>query len=257
MNDDELLRYSRHILLSEIGIEGQEKLLRSRVVIVGAGGLGCSAAAFLASSGVGHVCLIDDDVVDLTNLQRQIAHTTSRVGQSKVSSLADFIQSINSNVCTHQYPQKCTSELLGKLLSTDGGVQVVLDCTDNFETRHMINAVCAAHKTPLVSGSALKMDGQLTCFDTRLDDSPCYACLFPPEDAPVEDSCATMGVFAPLVGIIGAAQAAQALNFIMQTGQPLIGRLSLFNATQFKWSEIIYKKNPNCSVCGECAGLSK
>ena len=132
-------------------------------------------------------------------------------------------------------------------------MHVVLDCTDNFKTRHLINAVCTAHKTPLVSGSALKMDGQLTSFDARLEHSPCYACLFPPEDVPLEVSCATMGVFAPLVGIIGSAQGAEALKILMSLGQPMIGRLSLFNATQFKWSEINYKKNPNCSVCAQRA----
>ncbi len=251
MKDDELLRYSRHILLNEIGIEGQEQLLNSRALVIGAGGLGCTAAMFLASSGVGHISLVDDDLVDLTNLQRQIAHTTQRVGHAKVSSLKESLLLINPNVSVEVYPEKCTPDLLQNLLNARISMNVVLDCTDNFKTRHEINAACTQNKIPLVSGSALRMDGQLTSFDTRLAHSPCYACLFPAEEAPVEESCSTMGVFAPLVGVIGSAQATEALKLLMHMGEPMVGRLALFNSTQFKWTEIGYKKNSTCVVCSQ------
>ena len=198
MNDDELLRYSRHILLNELGIEGQERLLISHAAIIGAGGLGCAAALYLASSGVGRLTLIDDDSVDLTNLQRQIAHTTDRVGHSKVSSLASAIKAINPAVKINCIESRANAELLNSVLNqlqTDNQVDVVLDCSDNFKTRHLVNLACVRHATPLISGSALKMDGQLSTFQTKLSESPCYACLFPPDEVPEEVSCSTMGVF--------------------------------------------------------------
>jgi molybdopterin/thiamine biosynthesis adenylyltransferase len=248
LNDDELLRYSRHILLEDLGIEGQEALIKGRALVIGAGGLGCTAALFLASSGVGQITLVDHDTVDLTNLQRQIAHTTSSITEPKVSSLANSLRAINPLVQVNPLHERCTPELLLELLSSNG-VDVVLDCTDNFKTRHVINAACTRFATPLVSGSALKMDGQLTSFDKRLAHSPCYACLFPPNEAPAEDNCATMGVIAPLVGMIGSAQALEAIKILTQIGQPMIGRLAMFSALQFKWSQIGYSKNPSCCVC--------
>ena len=272
LNDDELLRYSRHILLHELGIEGQAKLLLSHAVIIGAGGLGCAAALYLASSGVGRITLIDDDTVDLTNLQRQIAHTTDRINQSKVSSLASAILAINPNVVVDAIEARATRELLERLLhvhaqssqpsdpqnttaafkqNSSYTVDVVLDCSDNFNTRHAVNAACALSQTPLISGSALKMDGQLSTFDTGRADSPCYACLFPPHEEPQESSCSTMGVFAPLVGIIGTAQANEALKILTNMGESLIGRLVMFNAARFKWTEIGFKRNPLCPVCSK------
>ena len=256
MNDDELLRYSRHILLSELGIEGQTKLLNSHALIIGAGGLGCAAALYLASSGIGCLTLVDDDRVDLTNLQRQIAHTTARINQTKVSSLANAISQINPQVGLNLIAERATPELLSALLSPGQSVQavdIVLDCSDNFRTRHAVNAACAAHHIALVSGSALRMDGQLSTFHTGKGDSPCYACLFPPDEEPEEVSCSTMGVFAPLVGIIGAAQASEALKMLCGVGQPLIGKLVMFNASHFKWSEIGFKRNLQCSVCAQHA----
>ena len=250
MTDEELLRYSRHILLSELNFEGQAKLLTSHALIIGAGGLGCAAALYLASSGVGRLTLIDDDSVDLTNLQRQIAHTTARVGELKVNSLECAIKAINPNVRVNAVTSRATRELLDSILTNEQDkVQVVLDCSDNFRTRHAVNACCAKTKIPLISGSALKMDGQLSTFDTSRALSPCYACLFPPNEEPEEVSCSTMGVFAPLVGIIGTAQANEALKILTDIGEPLTGRLVLFNATRFKWTEIGFKRNLNCPVC--------
>lgn len=276
MNDDELLRYSRHILLNEIGIEGQEKLLLSHALIIGCGGLGCAAALYLASSGVSRITLVDDDTVDITNLQRQIAHTIERVHQPKVNSLAQAIHAINPSTHVSALPTRASPALLNNLLGpeqsagndsaeyntardafTKGGerVNVVLDCSDNFATRHAINAACNLARVPLVSGSALGMDAQLSVFDARVASSACYACIFPIEEPPEEQSCATMGVFAPLVGIIGAAQAAEALKLLMQIGEPLVGKLMMFNATQFRWSEIRVQRSPRCTVCSQPALL--
>ncbi len=266
MTDDELLRYSRHILLNELGIEGQEQLLDSQALIIGAGGLGCAAALYMASAGVGGLTLIDDDCVDLTNLQRQIAHTTARINHTKVSSLAAAIFDINPLVRVETIASRATPELLDTLLgrqpcTADSNnstalpskpkFQVVLDCSDNFKTRHAVNAACAKTHTPLISGSALKMDGQLSSFNTSLSHSPCYACLFPPDEEPEEMSCSTMGVFSPLVGIIGSAQANEALKMLMNLGEPLVGRLLMFNATRFKWTEIGFKRNLQCPVCSD------
>ena len=249
MNDDELLRYSRHILLNELGIEGQERLIASHALVIGAGGLGCAAALYMASAGVGCLTLVDDDKVDLTNLQRQIAHTTARINHSKVSSLASAILDINPLVQVHAIEKRATQSLLTQLLQVSNTISVVLDCSDNFKTRQAVNAACALTQTPLISGSALKMDGQLSTFHTGLHNSPCYACLFPPDEEPEETSCSTMGVFAPLVGIIGSAQANEGLKMLMQMGDPLVGRLLMFNATRFKWTEIGFKRNMQCPVC--------
>lgn len=248
MNDQQLLRYSRHILLDEIGIEGQERILAAHVLIIGAGGLGSPAALFLGSAGVGQLTLIDDDEVDLTNLQRQIAHTTARVGQPKVQSAAAAVQAINPGVRVHCEQARADSGLLNVLVPQ---ATVVLDCSDNYATRHAINAACVRHCKPLVAGAALRFDGQVTVVDPRQQDAPCYACIFPPTADFEEVQCATMGVFAPLVGVIGAMQAAEALKLITGTGPSLAGRLLMLDARRMEWSSLRARRDAHCSVCAD------
>ena len=247
MNDEQLLRYSRHLLLDEIDVAGQEKLLHSHVLVIGAGGLGSAAAPYLAAAGVGHITLVDHDEVDLTNLQRQITHTESSVGKSKVASGKEFLQRLNSSIQIETIQAKATTSLLDELLPS---VDVVLDCTDNFSTRHLINAACVQHQTPLISGSALKFDGQVSVFDSRNSSSPCYACIFSPDEEFEEVSCSSMGIFSPLVGIIGAMQAAQALQVLIGFGEPLMGRMLLWNGRTTQIDEIRISRNSDCSVCG-------
>jgi molybdopterin/thiamine biosynthesis adenylyltransferase len=247
MNDEQLLRYSRHLLLEEIDVDGQEKLLRSHALVIGAGGLGSAAAPYLAAAGVGHITLMDHDEVDLTNLQRQIMHTESSIGKSKVTSGKEFLQRLNSSIQIETIQAKVTSSLLGDLLHS---VNIVLDCTDNFLTRHLINAACVQHQIPLISGSALKFDGQVSVFDPRLSSSPCYACIFSPDERFEEVSCSSMGIFSPLVGIIGAMQAAQALQVLVGFGESLIGRMLLWNGRTTQVDELRISRNPDCSVCG-------
>jgi molybdopterin/thiamine biosynthesis adenylyltransferase len=247
MNDEQLLRYSRHLLLEELDVAGQEKLLQSHALVIGAGGLGSAAAPYLAAAGVGHITLIDDDIVELTNLQRQIMHAEDSVGKSKVASGKQFLQSLNSSIQIETIEAKATAALLDELLPS---VNVVLDCTDNFLTRHRINERCVAHKIPLVAGSALRFDGQISVFDPRNSASPCYACIFSPEESFEEVSCATMGIFSPLVGIIGTMQAAQALQMLIGFGEPLVGRMLLWNGRNTQIDEIRIARNPDCSVCG-------
>jgi len=247
MNDQELLRFSRHILLDEIGIEGQEKILASHVVIVGAGGLGSAASPYLTAAGVGTLSLIDHDTVDLTNLQRQITHRTSSVGKAKVLSAKEMLQELNPATRIITYEQKADEALLDQILPS---ASVVLDCSDNFQTRHMVNRACVKHRIPLVSGAAIRFDGQLTVIDPRNPKAPCYACLFPPEQEFAEIQCSTMGVFSPLVGIIGTMQAAQALQLIVGTGETLVGRLLLWDARRTQIDEVRLEKRANCPVCG-------
>jgi len=247
MNDEQLLRYSRHLLLEEIDVDGQEKLLRSHALVIGAGGLGSAAAPYLAAAGVGHITLMDHDEVDLTNLQRQIMHTESSIGKSKVTSGKEFLQRLNSSIQIETIQAKVTSSLLDDLLPS---VNIVLDCTDNFLTRHLINAACVQHQIPLISGSALKFDGQVSVFDPRLSSSPCYACIFSPDERFEEVSCSSMGIFSPLVGIIGAMQAAQALQVLIGFGESLIGRMLLWNGRTTQVDEIRISRNPDCKVCG-------
>lgn len=246
MNDEQLLRYSRHLLLEDIDVEGQEKLLQAHAVIVGAGGLGSAAAPYLAAAGVGKITLVDHDVVELTNLQRQIMHCESMVGKSKVHSGKQFLGQLNSSIQVDIVQEKVTNNLLAKLLPT---VDVVLDCTDNFKTRQLINAACVHHQTPLVSGSALRFDGQVAIFDPRIPSSPCYACIFSPEEEFEEVSCSSMGIFSPLVGIIGAIQAAQALQVMIGFGESLLGRMLLWNARTTQIDQIKIARNPDCPVC--------
>lgn len=246
MRDDQLLRYSRHILLDEWGVEGQERVSQSHALIVGAGGLGSPAALYLASAGVGHISLIDHDHVDVTNLQRQIAHSQARVGQLKVASLQAAMQAINPQVQVSCYSQKADAALLALCMPS---ADVVLDCTDNFETRQLINQSCVQFAKPLVSGSALRFDGQVAVYDTRQADAPCYACVFPATKSFEEARCATMGVLAPLVGVIGSMQATEALKLLSGMGSSLQGKLMMFNAQQMEWQTMSTARNLNCSVC--------
>ena len=248
MNDDQLLRYSRHILLDDVGIEGQQRLVDSHVLIVGAGGLGSPVALYLAASGVGHITMADHDVVDLTNLQRQIAHTTARVGHPKVESASQAMLALNPEVRVTALAHKLDAVQLNALVPT---VQVVVDCCDNFETRQAVNAACVKHKVPLVSGAAIRMDGQLAVYDTRDDKSPCYACIFPPDQAPEEVLCSTMGVLAPLVGVIGTMQAMETVKLITGMGSRLTGRLQMLDGRGMEWHEVRLQRNASCPVCGD------
>jgi molybdopterin/thiamine biosynthesis adenylyltransferase len=248
MDDHQLLRYSRHILLDEIGIEGQRRILAAHALIVGAGGLGSPAALYLASAGVGRITLVDNDTVDLTNLQRQILHTTSRVGHSKAASGKATLVEINPEIEIVALTERLADQRLDELVKS---ADVVLDCTDNFATRHAINRACATHRIPLVSGAAIRFDGQVSVFDTRNADAPCYACLFAPDQQFEEVQCSTMGVFAPLVGIIGSTQAAEALKLIAGCGDSLAGRLLLLDALAMEWTSIRIARNPECPVCGD------
>lgn len=246
MENDQLLRYSRHILLPEVGVEGQEKFGSSHALIVGAGGLGSPAAMFLACSGVGKITICDNDVVDLTNLQRQVIHRTESIGDLKVQSAKKTILDINPYVNIDAIAARVTQNELDELVSRSS---VVLDCSDNFETRHAVNKACVNNRTPLVSGASIKFDGQLSVFDARHDDSPCYQCLFPEENEFEETRCAVMGVFAPLVGIIGTAQASEALKLLGEIGAKSYGKLVLFDALTFEWRTIRLTKDPSCAVC--------
>ena len=247
MNDDQLLRYSRHILLEEIGIEGQQRILDGHVLLIGAGGLGSPAALYLGSAGVGHITVVDHDTVDLTNLQRQIAHTLERVGQSKVDSLVQAVAAINPEVRVTPVVARADAALLDTLVAQ---ADVVLDCCDNFTTRHAVNAACVKHRKPLVSGAAIRFDGQISVYDPRSPHSPCYACVFPSDDSFEETRCAIMGVFAPLVGIIGSMQAAEALKLLSRTGASLAGRLLMLDGRSMEWHEVRLPRNPACAVCG-------
>ncbi|MBP8308959.1 MAG: molybdopterin-synthase adenylyltransferase MoeB [Burkholderiaceae bacterium] len=246
MNDEQLLRYSRHILLDEIGIEAQERLLGATALVVGAGGLGSPAALYLASAGIGRILLADGDTVDLTNLQRQIMHRQASVGQPKAMSGREALLALNPGIEVVPITERLSAETLDAWVAQ---CTVVLDCCDNFETRHAVNAACVRHRVPLVSGAAIRFDGQLSVFDTRRADSPCYACLFPPDNAPEEVACATMGVFAPLTGIVGTMQAAEALKVAGGFGEPMIGRLMMLDARDLHISEVRLRRDPDCPVC--------
>lgn len=248
MQDAELLRYSRHILLDGIGIEGQARIAQAKILIVGAGGLGSPAAMYLASSGIGHITLVDEDTVDLSNLQRQIVHRSNSVGCKKVESAAQTLSDINPLTGIAIYAQRANAAFLDFHIPR---VDVVLDCSDNFDTRQAVNTACVRFRKPLISGAAVQMDGQVSVYDSRLLTEPCYACIFPREDSPPEERCSTMGVFAPLVGIIGSVQAAEALKLIVGMGVSLAGRLLLLDARNMDWTELKIAKNPLCRVCGQ------
>ena len=249
MNDNQLLRHARHIALPEIDIEGVEKLFDAHVLIIGAGGLGAPAALYLAASGVGQITLVDDDVVELSNLQRQIIHSTQTLGMSKVASAQRALHAVNPDVCVHAVNKRVGTSMLSELTDLIARADVVLDCSDNFATRQLINRVCVQQKTPLVSGAAIRFDGQLSVYDARDADSPCYACLFAPDTVFADEACATLGVFAPLVGIIGAMQAVQALNVLL--GMPaLVGQLLTLDARTMQWHWVGLSRRMDCSVCG-------
>ncbi len=247
MTDDQLLRYSRHLMLDDIGIEGQERLLASHALVIGAGGLGSPAAMFLASAGVGRLTLVDDDTVDLTNLQRQIAHATDRIGMAKVDSAAIALRAINPDVQVHALRERGDAERLAELVEE---ASVVLDCSDNYATRQAVNAACVRHRVPLVAGAAIRMDGQVTVVDPRRPDTPCYACLFSPHARFEEVQCATMGVFAPLVGIVGSVQAAEALKLLAGAGTSLAGSLLMLDGRTMEWTRMRTARDPDCPVCG-------
>jgi molybdopterin/thiamine biosynthesis adenylyltransferase len=246
MDDDQLLRYSRHILLDEIGVEGQQRLMDAHALVIGAGGLGSPVALYLGTAGVGRITLVDHDAVDLTNLQRQIAHNLARVGRPKAQSATEAIAAINPEVLVKPVVARADAQLLEELVP---GADVVVDCCDNFETRHAINRACAVHRKPLVSGAAIRFDGQVSVFDLRGERSPCYACVFPPTQQFEETRCATMGVFAPLVGIIGAMQAAEALKLLAGVGSSLAGRLQMLDGRSMEWNEVRVARDPACPVC--------
>ena len=248
MNDQQLLRYSRHILLPEIGIEGQERLRASAALIVGAGGLGCPAALYLAAAGIGRLALADSDQVDLTNLQRQILYRTDSVGAPKVEAARSALQGLNAEVEVVGLKTRVDALALDPLVAQ---ADVVLDCSDNFPTRHALNRACVKHAKPLVSGAAIRFEAQLMVFDLRRADAPCYACLFP-EDGDVEEvQCSVMGVFAPLTGVIGAMQAAEAIKLVVGAGESLSGRMVMFDAKSADWRTVRVKRDPACRVCGK------
>ena len=246
MDDQQLLRYSRHILLDELGIEGQRRLMAAHALVIGAGGLGSPVALYLGTAGVGRITLVDHDVVELTNLQRQIAHDLSRLGVAKAASARQSIQAINPDVQVNAVVQRADAALLDTLVAQ---ADVVLDCSDNFATRQAINAVCVAHAKPLVAGAAIGFDAQLSVYDTRTPHAPCYACVFPPEATVEETACATMGVFAPLVGIVGSLQAAEALKLLAGIGSSLAGRLLMLDARTMEWTQIGVQRSAQCRVC--------
>jgi molybdopterin-synthase adenylyltransferase len=248
MNDDQLLRYSRHILVDEIGIEAQQRFLDAHVIVIGAGGLGSPAAMYLAAAGIGTITLVDADTVDLTNLQRQILHVSASVGTAKVASGQRALNALNPEVRVNTFAERADREWLDAHLPH---ASVVLDCTDNFATRHVINAACVAHGVPLISGAALRFDGQISTFDFRHAQSPCYACVFPPDDTFEEVACSTMGVFSPTVGIIGTMQAAEALRVIGEFGTTLQGRLMMLDSLRMEWNTMRIARQMDCPVCSE------
>jgi adenylyltransferase/sulfurtransferase len=246
MDDRQLLRYSRHILLPELGVEAQQRFAGAHVVVVGAGGLGAPVAQFLAASGIGTITLADPDSVDLTNLQRQILYASGDVGHRKVDAAKARLASINPDVQIATLAARLGSEELAPLADR---ADVVVDCCDNFATRHAVNRACVAARTPLVSGAAIRFDGQIAVFDARDPQSPCYHCLFGEGEDLEETRCAIMGVFAPIVGIVGATQAAEALKLVARIGESLAGRLLLLDALSMRWREVRIVRDPQCPVC--------
>lgn len=247
MDDHQRLRYSRHLLLDGFGEESQERLLGARALVVGAGGLGSGALLYLASSGVGRITVADGDVVDLTNLQRQVVHRVESVGMNKAVSAAATLATINPDIEIEALAERLDS---GRLRALAGASDVVLDCSDNFATRHAVNEACVRARVPLVLGAGIRFDGQVAVFDHRRAGSACYQCLFPADAQGEEERCATMGVFAPLVGVIGTMQAMEAIKLIAGIGDSLAGRLLLFDSRAVRWHEVRLSRDPNCAVCG-------
>ena len=247
MNDNQLLRYSRQIMLPACDIEGQQKLLSAKVLIIGAGGLGSPAAMYLAAAGIGNITIYDNDVVDLSNLQRQISHNTPDIGIDKVISTQQTLNKINPDINVRAVKQKLLGDiLLAEVLNAD----VVLDCSDNFSTRFAVNQACVTHKTALVSGAAIRFEGQVSVFTPGTDNSPCYNCLYNSDGEELQN-CATNGVIAPITGIIGSIQALETINLILSAGEPLRGRLLLLDGLTMEWKTMKLKKNPACQTCGD------
>ncbi|MGF1613905.1 MAG: ThiF family adenylyltransferase [Gammaproteobacteria bacterium] len=251
MNEEQRRRYSRHIQLPFIGSEGQCRLLRSRALIVGLGGLGSPAAIYLSASGVGHLTLVDFDHVELSNLQRQIIHGTSDLGRHKVLSARDRLIELNPDISVTALPRALDNEELEQEI---GRADVVLDASDNFETRFELNRACVTAKTPLVCAAAIRMEAQITVFEPARPDSPCYRCLYPNETEADEEACAAFGVLAPLLGVIGSLQAVEALKLLLGIGSQLTGRLLLFDASQMEWRTLRLRKDPQCPVCAQPSG---
>ena len=245
MNDDQLLRYSRQIMLPDVDLEGQEKLLNARVLIVGLGGLGSPVAMYLAAAGVGKLILADFDEVDLSNLQRQIIHNNARIGHNKAQSAAQTLRALNPEIEINCVDTKLDASTLKELVAS---VDVVADCTDNFAIRFALNAACVAAKVPLVSGAAIRLEGQVAIFDSA-NNSPCYRCLYEENDDDL--SCAANGVLAPLVGVVGSMQALETIKLIVGFGTNLAGRLLIFDARHSQWRELKLPRDPDCPVCGE------
>lgn len=246
MNDNQLLRYSRQIMLPQVDIAGQQKLLDAKVLIIGVGGLGSPAALYLAAAGVGQITLYDNDCVDLSNLQRQITHYTQDIGADKVISTQQTLNNINPDVKVIAVKQRLAG---AALLQEVQAADVVLDCSDNFSTRFAINAACVQSQTPLVSGAAIRFEGQVAVFTPGQDDSPCYNCLYS-HDGEEAQNCALNGVLAPVTGIIGSIQAMEAMKIIMQIGKHLAGRLLLLDGLSMEWQSMRLKRNPQCPCCG-------
>ena len=248
MDDRQRLRYSRHLLLNEFGEEAQERLLGAHALVVGAGGLGSAALLYLASSGVGRITVCDGDKVDLTNLQRQVVHRLDSIGKPKAASAAATMAALNPDIRVEPLEERAGPE---RLMALVRDADVALDCSDNFATRHALNRACVTARRPLVSGAGIRFDGQVAVFDLRRPDAPCYNCLFAEDAQAVEERCATMGVFAPLVGIIGTFQALEAIKILAGIGETLAGRLMLFDALASRWHEVRLARDPHCRVCGE------
>jgi molybdopterin/thiamine biosynthesis adenylyltransferase len=246
MDDEALLRHSRHVLLEEYGFDGQQRVEAAHALVIGAGGLGSPVCLYLAAAGVGHITLVDDDTVDLTNLQRQIAHTTARVGQSKVASAAEAMRAIDPGIQLTLHAVRADAALLSQLVAA---ADVVIDCCDNFATRHAVNAACVAHGKPLVAGAAIRFDGQLSVYDLRDPMSPCYACVFPPDAAFEETRCAVLGVFGPVVGTIGTLQAHEALKLLAGIAPSVAGQLLMFDGRRTAFDSLKVARDPHCSVC--------
>ena len=246
MNDEQLQRYSRHILLPQVGLEGQQKLLNARTMIIGLGGLGSPLAMYLAAAGVGHLVIADDDSVDLSNLQRQIIHRTEDIGRAKTDSARATLSALNPSVKVTAYDHRLTEDELADEIAL---ADVVADASDNFATRFMLNAVCVKTQKPLVSGAAIRMEGQVAVFDHRRADSPCYRCLYKDEDGE-QEGCAQLGVLAPLPGIIGSVQAVEVIKLLLNIGAPFSGRLLLLDALSMEWRTVALRKDPACPVCG-------
>jgi adenylyltransferase/sulfurtransferase len=245
MNDDQLLRYSRQIMLPQVDFAGQEKLLASRALVIGAGGLGSPAAMYLAAAGIGQLAIADHDVVDLSNLQRQLLHRNADIGRAKTASARDTLLSINPDILITALPVSLQDAALDEQVRL---ADVVLDCSDNFATRFSVNTACVNQRTPLVSGAAIRMQGQLAVFDSRKENSPCYSCLYK-EGEDAEQTCAETGVLAPLVGIIGSMQALEAIKLILSVGNSLAGRLVVFDGLQHEWRTLKLLRDPACPVC--------